>query len=163
MHTAVNHLLQAQPTAPEPVVPLLFWGVFFFLTILYSLQGSSFPDQGLNLWKLGVLTTGPPGNSPEVLFFFFNFIFLPLPDGSFRVSPAPEAPNILLGDTIPVQDGSSQPQKSWEATVLCPEIRNTMLWGQRHSLEVDLSAHLKAQTGCSDASSGKEGVHVPFS
>ena len=132
----------------------------FFLTILCSLQGSLFPDQGSNLWKLGVLTTGPPGNSPKVLYFFL--IFVPLPDVSFRVSPAPEAPNILLGDTIPVQEGSSQPRKSWEATVFCPEIRNTILWGQRHSLEVDLSAHLKAQQDVVMAVLERGGC-VPFS
>ena len=38
-----------------------------------------FPDQGLNprplYWKLGVLTSGPPGKSGCVSFFFFNNFF----------------------------------------------------------------------------------------
>ena len=45
--------------------------------------GSYFPDQGSNRhplqWKRGVLTTGPPGNSPGMPFFFFLinlFIYL---------------------------------------------------------------------------------------
>ena len=153
-------LLSTTSCKPSPQCHSLWFhfhfGVcLFFLTILCSLQGSSFPDQGSNLWKLGVLTTGPPGNSPEVLYFFFNFC-----PPSRWVLPGESSsggPNILLGNTIPVQEGRSQPQKSWEATVFCPEIRNTILWGQRHSLEVDLSAHLKAQTGCSDGCSRKRG------
>ena len=46
---------------------------FVFLTTLCSLWGSLFPDQGSNLWKLGVLTTGPPGSSPEVLLLILFF------------------------------------------------------------------------------------------
>ena len=44
---------------------LIDWLFFFFF--LWQLVGSSFPDQGSNLfplqWKLGVLTTGPSGES----------------------------------------------------------------------------------------------------
>ena len=49
------------------------------------LTGSQFPNQELNpgaqQWKCGILTTGPPGNTPlssflfQLMFFFFNFIF----------------------------------------------------------------------------------------
>ena len=50
------------------------------------LIGFQFPNQELNpgaqQWKCGILTTGPPGNTPPSLFsflinvwFFLNFIF----------------------------------------------------------------------------------------
>ena len=50
--------------------------------------GSSFPDQGPNpcslQWKRGVLTTGPPANSPETGFLTLLFLSCPEHMGIFH-------------------------------------------------------------------------------
>ena len=63
-HKILNKLLNIS-------VSILFYFILFFGHATW-LVGSSFPDQGLNpglqQWKLGVLTTGLPGNSQSQFF-----------------------------------------------------------------------------------------------
>ena len=57
----------------SPPQVLQWYCNIFFLKFGHAarLVGSQFPDQGLNpgprQWKCRVLTTGPPGNSPQIL------------------------------------------------------------------------------------------------
>ena len=58
--------------APELPYWEQFWFLFgWFLTMLWQLAGSEFPNQGLNLdlrqWRCQVLTTGALENSPRTL------------------------------------------------------------------------------------------------
>ena len=58
----------------NPAVIHISFLPFFFFRRAARLVGSQFPDQGSNpcplQWKHGVLTTGPPGNSLHISFFF---------------------------------------------------------------------------------------------
>ena len=56
----------------------IFWNksiFLFFLAVLHNLCDFSFPTRESNpwLWELGVLTTGPPGNS--LMFFSTSFLW----------------------------------------------------------------------------------------
>ena len=58
----------------DPSAPFYF--SFFGCAMCHV--GSYFPSQGANLssldWKLGGLTTGPSGKSPQQFLFFFFFL-----------------------------------------------------------------------------------------
>ena len=70
----LKSLARAVPSPdPPPCSLFLFFKLlYFFFGHTSQYTGSQFPVQGLNLsplqWKLRVLTTGPPGNSPCSLF-----------------------------------------------------------------------------------------------
>ena len=67
-------LARAVPSPDPPPCSLFLFFKLLYLFFGHTSQytGSQFPVQGLNLgplqWKLRVLTTGPPGNSPCSLF-----------------------------------------------------------------------------------------------
>ena len=60
----------------RPVIHVTIFFFFFFLFFGYAAQHveSLFPNQGSNLcslqWKLGVLTTGPPGKSHVIIHMY---------------------------------------------------------------------------------------------
>ena len=72
-------------SASPPRYPLnlkqRFFSFLFFSSRTLRLVGVLVPDQGWNScplqWKHGVLTTGPPGSSPKVLFFWVTHLICP--------------------------------------------------------------------------------------